>query len=108
MSREDDDLSGFADLIEEKGHKRSRQEVDETSNFELYTFLEQNNDIVNKLKDLYGEKALLLKKYPQDISLILKQEGQNIKNRNLIIENMMEKNSGFEKNLIEIFDRHFS
>lgn len=112
MARKDeDDLSGFSELLEDSKKFKARKKAPPPDNqdaFELYTFLDQNNIKMEKLNHLYETKLGVLSKCPQDIGLILKQEGLNMKLKEEILGLIQKEKSNFEKHMCEVFDRFFN
>lgn len=114
MSDRDDkdklsDIIGFKEFLEPKGSNKgpqeSRQRVD---GFELLTFLEQDSTRIEKLKNLFEEKAYLISNYPQDPVLNINLNSNNLMTKSDVTEELRSNTSPLVRNLAEMFNRHFN
>ena|SRR3989344_3803127 len=104
------DLKGFEDFIEylygstELSIGTTRKAED---NFELYTFLEQNNARLENLSELLSSKLEMVKSHPQDSQILVKQESHNRELKDKILSHLLKESSIFEKHLFAIFNNYF-
>ena len=104
------DITGFEEFIEHQEAKKKRlpKKSIKDPNFKILNLLENDTKRLKLALELYSEKINLLEEHPQDIDLIVKQEGENMSNRNYILERILTKNSGYERQLAEIFNTYFN
>lgn len=109
MSKNDDkDLIGFKDFLDYEGQRKASSKTrTDHSGFELFTFLEQDSNRLSKLISLLEEKTYMLKNYPQDVSLLIKQEKINIDLRKKVIEKLKRDDSPLINSLNELLIPHF-
>lgn len=104
-----DDLVGFEDFFEAQSEssflpKQTKKEV----SFEYFTFVTNDSERLNKLKNLLSDKLPFALKYEQGNQILAQQQDE----LGLIKEKLYEINdnedAGYRKSLGEIFDSFFS
>lgn len=105
-----EDLKGFEEYLETLNYFSSPLKENKRleENFELYTFLENNNHRITKILDVFNYQSQIIKNYPQDIGLIIKAEANNMALRDKIQKKLLKKDSNYLKHIEFLFDRFFN
>lgn len=102
------DLEGFAELLEENENKKpTTKRKDLSSHHELLTFLERDSERIGKIINLYEEKCLSIKTYPQDTALIIQLENDIIEKKISVIQKLSYKDSRLTTNLSLMLSKQF-
>lgn len=109
MSKNNDDMIGFQDFLssqEEKRSKRSSRQID--SGHEIVTFLEKENQRLDRLTKLYTEKVRIIKSYPQEAALINDLEQKISVQKQLLQDQLDKEESHYRRNLRDLYRMHFN
>lgn len=109
MPKDDNDMIGFQDFLVSQEEKRTRRTSRQNdSGHEILTFLEKENERLDRLSKLYTEKVQMIKNYPQDAAIIVGLEKSLVNHRNELKELIGKKDSHFLRNLREVYKTQFS
>lgn len=109
-NRDNDDLIGFRDFLEDDDQKKkgSANKRIDNLNYELLAFLEKDASRLDKHISLFEEKTFMLKNFPVDSKIIVDLESENIELKIDIINLLKSNPSALHSNLSEILEDHFS
>lgn len=111
MPKDNDELYGFKEFLEgdKTGiNQKSGNAKRPMGGFELLTFLEQDSIRIQKLINLYEEKAYILKNYSQFQQLQFKAQFNRDRLKKKLMEKLKSDNAELYKRLSEIFNTHFT
>lgn len=104
---------GFQDLLESdfsdlQKEKRRKENQERNSNFELFSYLEQESLRLTSQGKTYLDKFEILKRYPQGDTLIV-QLNQALHENLVDLElNLLSEDSSFIKSIDSIFANYFN
>jgi hypothetical protein len=106
-----EDMKGFEEFIQGQSEDASflprPQGTKKETGFEHFTFLSNDANRLNKLKNLLGQKLPFAAKYEQGKSLLKEQKDEISQLQDKIFIELDGPSSSYRKSLSEIFDQYF-
>ncbi len=105
-----DDVRGFEEFIDAEADKSfmgKPQGTKRETSFESFTFLSNDGERLNRVKNLLSEKLPFLSKYGQGEQLLERQKEEIADLREKIFTVSDQKNSPYRRSLAEIFDSFY-
>ena len=113
MSKE---IRGFEELFSEylkseearEKEKKDRESVKQSEIYELQAFLEQENERLTRLEIFFTKKLPALFNFSQAKKLFELQHDRRMVIKRKLSDELLKKESKFQKNLSQLFNSHFS